>query len=234
MGDRRARRPSGQRDPAGRPVLDQARADSRRRRNDPRHEPPQAGRRADALLPPLPPGRPVRQRRRLLDAVAGAGRAGGLGERLPDGLEHESEDRHRPDARQAPRRDDQGQHALAHAAALGAAHGDGGAQRAMRSRRRHRHPHRGGARHGDAADLRSEPGRVELRSHHHESEIVAVHADLAARQPRDRRALRPRFELQGRDRDGRARLRPLHARLALRRPRLLHRVRQAGPGTSAT
>ena len=39
--------------------------------------------------------------------------------------------------------------------------------------------------------------------------------------------LHPRLDLQGRDGDGRPRLRPLHAREHLRRPRLLHPLRQA-------
>ena len=49
-----------------------------------------------------------------------------------------------------------------------------------------------------------------------------------APQPRHGRPLRAGLDLQGRDRLGRDRLRPLHARLELRRPRLLRGLRQAG------
>ena len=58
----------------------------------------------DALLPPLPAGRALRARRRLLDGGARAGRARALDERLPDRLEREPEHGPRHDARQAARR----------------------------------------------------------------------------------------------------------------------------------
>ena len=53
-------------------------------------------------------------------------------------------------------------------------------------------------------------------------------AGVAAGQPGHRGPLPAGLDLQGRDRVGRARLAPLQADLDLRRPRLLHRLRQAG------
>src|SRR5439155_26682654 len=67
VGLRGARGEAGQRDPASSPVPDQARADPRGRRADPGDERSAEGRRADALLPPLPDRALVREARRLLD-----------------------------------------------------------------------------------------------------------------------------------------------------------------------
>ena len=55
-----------------------------------------------------------------------------------------------------------------------------------------------------------------------------VPAGRAARQPRHGRSLPAGLDVQARHRRRRARLRHGHAALAVRRPRLLHRVRQAG------
>ena len=110
LGRERARRPAGQLDPARRRVQGQAREDLRRRRADGARGQRQAqGRRADALLPPLPPARARGAHRRLLDPGALAGGARALGERLPDRVEHEPEHGRRHDARQAEGHDGQGQ-----------------------------------------------------------------------------------------------------------------------------
>src|SRR6266550_4481908 len=89
LGLRRPRGETGQRDPAGGAVPDQARADPRRRRNDPGDECPAQGRRADALLPPLPDRAPIREPRRLLDPGPVAGGPRAVRERIPDLVERE-------------------------------------------------------------------------------------------------------------------------------------------------
>ena len=85
------------------------------RRHDPRDEPDEEGRRPDALLPPVPAGQPVRARRRLLDAVALARRARASQNDYLTGSNANLGTVLEDDARQAQRRDDQGQRRLADA-----------------------------------------------------------------------------------------------------------------------
>src|SRR5439155_18232527 len=119
--------------------------------------------RADRLLPALPEGGSLRAPRRLLDALTLPYWARGVGERLPDGLEHEPQDDPGQDADPAPRRHDQGQRSLADRSSACTTRRDGPARGQMRRRRRARRPDRRGACDGLPADLQSESRRVELQ-----------------------------------------------------------------------
>ena len=70
-------------------------------------------------------------------------------------------------------------------------------------RGRARHAHRRGTRRRLASDLRPQPGREQFRSDKQHSCLLL--ASGSAAQPRDRRAVRPGIDLQGRDRAARAR-----------------------------
>ena len=101
-----------------------------------------------------------------------------------------------------------------------------GTRQPLRRGRRARARHRQGARDGLLPDLRPERRRGQLRPGHRHAR--RLQAPGRAPQPRHRRPLRAGLDLQGRDRLGRDRLRPLQADLELRRPRLLRGLRQAG------
>ena len=76
-------------------------------------------------------------------------------------------------------------------------------------------------------DVRPEPRRGRLRRGRAIRGAGAVQARGAAPQPRHAGALHPRLDVQGGDRGGGARLGRVHASQRVRRPRLLHRVREA-------
>ena len=85
------------------------------------------------------------------------------------------------------------------------------------------------ARDGDEPDLQPESDREALRARDADERAVR----RAAPQPRDRRQVSAGLDVQDGHCRGCARHGPLHARLAVRRSRLLRGVRQAGPRTPA-
>ena len=128
-----------------------------------------------------------------------------VAERLPDGREREPLDRPRQDARRAPREAGPGQRRRDDARPR--------ARRRSRSRRSVDNcgavvaldPRTGqAARDGVVAQLRPEPRRGELRADL--GDHGGVRARRAAAQPRERRPLRARLDVQGRDRGRRARV----------------------------
>ena len=175
------------------------------------------GRRPDALLPPLPAGRPRRRTssatRRRSRSRAGLER---VAERLPDrrrtaNLEH----RARHDARQAPaaRRSRATTSRLTIDAGRAAGRAAARSAGKLRRRRRARPAHRRGAGDGLVARLRPEPGREGLRRGSAAS-APTCRAGGAAAQPRHRTAsTRPGSTFKVVTRRGRARLRHVHARL---------------------
>ena len=189
---------AGQRDPARRGVLDRPRAHLLvRAAQAPRAQPRARGRRQDALLPPLSVRPARRARRRLLDGRPLAHGARAVAERLPDRLEREPLDARRQGARRAPRRARPGQQRRDDARPRRPAAGARAARDELRRGRRARPAHREGARHGIVAGLRPEPRRERTygahRGHHRE-----LHPGRAAPQPRERRALHPGLDVQGR------------------------------------
>ncbi len=196
-----------------------------RRRHPVGGEPPPAHLRPGLLLPPLPEGRADGASRRLLDPREVADRARALAERLPD--RRESEPQHRPghDPGRAARKDDPGQRHHHHDPVAGPGGGAGGARGPVRRRGRARAVDRQGARPRLEPELRPQPRGAKLRRGAARPWPLS---DRASPEPRHRGALHPRLDVQGRDRGGRARLRPLLAGVLLRRSGLLHRVRPAG------
>ena len=189
-------------------------------------EPRPGGRRQDALLQALPLRIADRARRRLLHRRTLPHRPRALAERLPDCLELEPLDRRRPHGERAEGRDDPRERRRHEPRSRRPAGRAAGARDEVRRRRRARSAEREGARHGGFAELRPEPGRAPLRAH------LPDHGGLrprgAAPEPRERRALHPRLDLQGDHGLGRARVEEVHPGLELLRPRLLHRLREAG------
>ena len=224
MGGRRPRRPSGQPDPAGRAVHDRPWRDPRQRHHL-GDEPGGEEGRPHVLLPGLPAARARRPRRRLLDAGALPHRARAVDERLPDRPEREPLDRARDLRRQGEGRDDPGQRSPPDARAARPARRPERARQALRRRRRARRPHGEGAGDVLLADVRPESGRGELRPG--DGRPRRLQAARRAAEPRHGRPLRAGLDLQGHDGVRGDRVRPLHARLQLRRPRLLRGLRQA-------
>ena len=187
-------------------------------------------RRQDALLPPLPAGAARRARRRLLDGRPGPRRARAVAQRRAH--RHRaatSSSLVRAVARRARRQADRRRHRRAPRSTCdGAAGRARGARDAAAARSSALDPRNGqAARDGLVAELRPEPRRERLRPDRRD------HGRLPARRRRSLNRATPGplpagLDLQGRDRVGRARLAPYDADLDVRRPRLLHRVRQAG------
>ena len=226
LGAGRARGAEGQRDPARRPVQDRPRRHPRLERRGARAQPRPEEERQHLLPAPLSDREAGRRRRRLLDPGPLARRARALAERLPDLVQHGPAHRPRPDAELARGQDGEGQFRRAHAASRPAVPGAEGARLSVRRGRRARRQDREGARDGDLADLQPEPGREPLRPDRQDAR--AVRGPGAAPQPRHVGPLPAGLVLQARDRRGCARLGPVHALLDVRRPGLLHRVRQEG------
>ena len=210
VGGGRPRRPAGQPDRAGRAVHDRPWRDPRQRGHL-GDEPAGEEGRPHVLLPRLPAARARRPRRRLLDAGALPHGSRALDERLPDRPEREPLDRARDLRRQGEGRDDPGQRAPADARPAGAAGRPERARPPLRRGRRARAADREGAGDVLLADVRPESRREELRPG--DERHRRVQAARCAAEPRHRRPLRPRLDLQGRDRVGRDRLGPVHARL---------------------
>ena len=222
MGCRRAERAAGQRHPARRPADGEARPDFRGRRHPDGNERREEGRRPDAVPAHLPHRSPALERRWLLHAGALAHRARALRERLPDRRQLGHQHAGRP----ARRRNRDGQRPAPHRPAKRRVPGRAGACRQVRLRGGARPTHREGAGDGHLARLQPEPGRAGLRGDRaHEGRLRAAGP---AAQPWHLRPLHAGFNLQG-DHDGSgSRLGLLRPRIALHRPRLLHRVRQEG------
>ncbi len=222
---------AGQRDPAGGAVHDRPRPDLRLERQDGAcREHPQEDRRPDALLPPLPDERARLAGGRLLDPEPLAHRRRAGREQLPDGVER----RHRHDPRHgrqpAERDDDQGQQPGADDPRRRAEARREPACREVRRGRRHEPEDRSRLRDGLDARVQPEPGRAagRVREDLRDQEPVPARAGGAAPEPRDAGPVPARIDLQDDHGRGSARRRRLQARLDLRRPGLLHRVRQAG------
>ncbi len=165
-------------------------------------------------------------RGRVLDDRTVADRARALDERLPHGLERQSEHGDRLGPGQAPRDPARGKRCR-HVPRRGyPACSRRGPGRQLRRGRRHRALHRSRARSRVGTDVRPEPRRVRLRLDR--GDHGAVQAGLTAPRPGDGRPLRPGLHVQDRHGLGCPRHRQVHPGERLRRPRLLHRVRPAG------
>ena len=223
---------AGQRDPAGGAVHDRPRPDLRLERQDrARREHPQEDRRPDALLPPLPdatasPRRWSATRPRAARAPASSSAEnsyltasnadlgtilGTVGSRLKGTTIKGNSlvltiHAGRAEARREP------------------------ARREVRRGGRAQPEDRRRLRDGLDAGLQPEPGRAagRVREDLRDQEPVPARAGGAAPEPRHPGPLPAGLDLQDDHGRGGARRRRLQARLDLRRPGLLHRVRQAG------
>ena len=166
---------------------------------------------------------------RLLDRVAFAVGSRGVDERLPHRLEHESLQRVAAPARPARRRHGEGEQPRADDRPVGAASRDAAARQTLRRGRRDEHPHRRDARARVDADVQPEPDRPAGRLREGaEDPRRSAPARRRCSTADDGGSLHAGLDVQDDHRRRRARHGQVHAGVALLRPGLLHRLRQAG------